>query len=257
MSRSWEVRWWPETRRPPCPRQRGSAAPGRVTRSVRRGLEKKSASHVPRVAPPLRPARSGMRGTAGRARERAGGDLRRRHAGPEERAPQHRGSGTPPHRGPRAAATTTDTPRAGPAATRGGGPQGARNERPSTGERGAASSGPASRRSEAEAIQRSSLVRVPLPVRLTLGVLLVVLGAALLVIALLGMRRKLRRNRWAGVRTVASLRSEAAFAVANQVAAAPLGAAGGVAVAGGAALLAGATGVLGWTLFAVSTLAAL
>src|SRR5690606_9486298 len=248
MSRSREVRWWPETRRPPCPRQRGSAAPGRGTRAVRRGLGKKSARQVPRAAAPLRPAR---------ARQRAGGDLRRRHAGPEERAPQHRGSGTPPHRGPRAAATTTDTPRAGPAATRGGGPQGARNERPSTGERGAASSGPASRRSEAEAIQRSSLVRVPLPVRLTLGVLLVVLGAALLVIALLGMRRKLRRNRGAGVRRVASARSEGAFAVANQGAAAPRGVAGGVAVAGGAALLAGATGVFGWTLFAVRTRAAL
>jgi hypothetical protein len=96
---------------------------------------------------------------------------------------------------------------------------------------------------------------VPLPVRLVLGVLLVVLGAALLTYALLGMRRKLRRNRWFGVRTAASLRSDAAFAVANQVAAAPLGAAGVVGVLGGGALLAGATGVLGWTLFAVSAVA--
>jgi hypothetical protein len=98
---------------------------------------------------------------------------------------------------------------------------------------------------------------VPLPVRLALGVLLVVLGAALLTIAVLGLRRKLRRNRWAGVRTAASLRSDAAFAVANQVAAAPLAAAGGVAVVGGAALLAGATGLLGWTLVVVSTVGAL
>ena len=96
---------------------------------------------------------------------------------------------------------------------------------------------------------------VPLPVRLTLGVLLISLGAALLTIAILGLRRKLRRNRWAGVRTAASLRSDAAFAVANQVAAAPLGAAGAVAVIGGGALLAGATGLLGWTLVAVSTIA--
>jgi hypothetical protein len=96
---------------------------------------------------------------------------------------------------------------------------------------------------------------VPLPVRLTLGVLLVVLGAALLTIAVLGLRRKLRRNRWAGVRTAASLRSDAAFAVANQVASAPLAAAGGVAAVGGAVLLAGATGVLGWTLVVVSTIA--
>jgi hypothetical protein len=96
---------------------------------------------------------------------------------------------------------------------------------------------------------------VPLPVRLTIAVLLVLIGAALLTIAVLGLRRKLRRNRWAGVRTAASLRSDAAFAVANQVAAAPLGAAGGVAVAGGGALLAGASGVLGWTLAVVSAVA--
>jgi hypothetical protein len=99
------------------------------------------------------------------------------------------------------------------------------------------------------------VVAVPLAVRLAIGVLLVVLGAALLTVAVLGLRRKLRRNRWAGVRTSASLRSEAAFAVANQVAAAPLGAAGGVGVVGGGALLAGATGVLGWTLAAVSVIA--
>jgi SdpI/YhfL family protein len=100
-----------------------------------------------------------------------------------------------------------------------------------------------------------SLFAVPLPVRLVLGSLLVVLGAALVAVAVLGMRRKLRRNRWAGVRTAASLRSDAAFAVANQVAAAPLGAAGGIALAGGAALLAGATDVLGWTLVVVSVVA--
>ena len=97
---------------------------------------------------------------------------------------------------------------------------------------------------------------MPLPVRLTLGALLVVLGAALLTIAVLGLRRKLRRNRWAGVRTTASLRSDTAFAVANQVAAAPLGAAGAVSVAGGCGLLAGATGLLGWTLVVVSAVAA-
>jgi SdpI/YhfL family protein len=104
-------------------------------------------------------------------------------------------------------------------------------------------------------LDTSSLFAVPLPVRLVLGALLVLLGAALLTVALLGPRRKLRRNRWAGVRTPATLRSDAAFGVANQVAAAPLGAAGGVALAGGAALLAGATGVLGWTLVAVSLVA--
>jgi hypothetical protein len=96
---------------------------------------------------------------------------------------------------------------------------------------------------------------VPLPVRLVLGSLLLVLGVALLTVAVLGLRRKLRRNRWAGVRTHASMRSDAAFAVANQVAAAPLGAAGGVALVGGAALLAGATDVLGWTMVVVSLVA--
>jgi len=93
---------------------------------------------------------------------------------------------------------------------------------------------------------------VPQSVRLVLGALLVLLGAALLTVAVLGLRRRLRRNRWAGVRTSASLRSDAAFAIANQVAAAPLGAAGAVALAAGVALLAGASGVLGWTLLAVS-----
>ena len=96
---------------------------------------------------------------------------------------------------------------------------------------------------------------MPLPVRLVLGSLLLVLGVALLTVAVLGLRRKLRRNRWAGVRTPASMRSDAAFAVANQVAAAPLGAAGGVALVGGAALLAGATDVLGWTMVVVSLVA--
>jgi hypothetical protein len=93
---------------------------------------------------------------------------------------------------------------------------------------------------------------VPLSLRIALGSLLVLVGLALLAVAVLGLRRRLPRNRWAGVRTAATLRSEAAFTVANQVAAAPLGAAGAVAVAGGVALLGGASGWLGWALFAVS-----
>jgi SdpI/YfhL protein family len=97
-----------------------------------------------------------------------------------------------------------------------------------------------------------TLVSVPLPLRLVLGSLLVLAGVALLAIAVLGLRRRLPRNRWVGVRTAATLRSNAAFAVANQVAAAPLGAAGAVAAAGGVALLAGADGTLAWALLAVS-----
>jgi hypothetical protein len=91
---------------------------------------------------------------------------------------------------------------------------------------------------------------------MVLGSLLVLVGFALLAVAALGLRRRLPRNRWAGVRTDATLRSEAAFTVANQVAAAPLGAAGAVAVAGGVALLAGASGGLAWALLVVSLVGA-
>ncbi|OLT17673.1 hypothetical protein BJF78_12845 [Pseudonocardia sp. CNS-139] len=87
---------------------------------------------------------------------------------------------------------------------------------------------------------------------MVLGCLLVLVGVALITVALLGVRRRLPRNRWAGVRTAASLRSDAAFTVANQVAAAPLGAAGAIAAAGGLALLAGADGALAWALLVVS-----
>jgi hypothetical protein len=93
---------------------------------------------------------------------------------------------------------------------------------------------------------------VPQPFHLVVGALLALLGAALLTIAVLGLRRLLPRNRWAGVRTAASLQSDAAFAIANQVAAAPLGAAGAVGLVGGVVLLVGAPGLLGWTLLAVS-----
>lgn len=93
---------------------------------------------------------------------------------------------------------------------------------------------------------------MPLTLRLLIGSLLVLIGAALLVVAVLGARGRLRRNRWVGVRTAATMRSEQAFTGANRVAAAPLGAAGAVAAAGGAVLLAGAGGALGWVVLAVS-----
>jgi hypothetical protein len=88
---------------------------------------------------------------------------------------------------------------------------------------------------------------------LVLGSLLVLAGAALIAVAVLGARSLLRRNRWAGVRTHATLRSDAAFTLANRAAAVPTGAAGAVALAGGAVLLAGADGALGWVLFGVAT----
>jgi SdpI/YfhL protein family len=89
---------------------------------------------------------------------------------------------------------------------------------------------------------------VPHSLRLVLGALLVLVGLALITVAVLGGRRRLPRNRFVGVRTAASLRSDAAFAVANQVAAVPLGAAGVVAVAAAAPLLGGASGELAWVL---------
>jgi hypothetical protein len=86
---------------------------------------------------------------------------------------------------------------------------------------------------------------------------LVLAGLALIAVAVLGARSQLRRNRWAGVRTPATLRSDAAFTVANRVAAAPVGAAGAVTAVGGAVLLAGGGGALGWVVLAVSGVGAL
>lgn len=80
---------------------------------------------------------------------------------------------------------------------------------------------------------------VPLPLRLLLGAVLVLVGVGLLTIAVLGARATLRRNRFVGVRTVATLDSDLAFAHAHRVAAPLLGAAGAVGVAGGATVLAG------------------
>lgn len=98
---------------------------------------------------------------------------------------------------------------------------------------------------------------MPVTLRLVLGSVGVLAGILLLAVAVLGARSRLRRNRWVGVRTPATLRSDAAFTLANRVAATPGGAAGAVAVAGGAALLGGADGGLGWVLAAVSVVGTL
>jgi uncharacterized membrane protein len=74
-----------------------------------------------------------------------------------------------------------------------------------------------------------------------LGVILLVASAGLLTVGLLGWRRWLPRNRFAGIRTPATLRSEAAFRAANRVAAPPVVAAGSV-CAVGAALAFGTSG---------------
>lgn len=63
------------------------------------------------------------------------------------------------------------------------------------------------------------------------GVVLLVAGAGLLTVGLLGWKRRLPRNRFAGIRTPATLRSEAAFSAANRVAAPPVLAAGAICVA--------------------------
>ena len=103
---------------------------------------------------------------------------------------------------------------------------------------------------------------VPLPLRLVAGSLLVTMGLALLVVALLGARSRLRRNRFAGVRTCATLRSDAAFMLANRAAAMPIGAAGVVAAAGGSVLLtsvvlAGRPGPVGWVVLTVAVVGSL
>jgi uncharacterized membrane protein len=66
-----------------------------------------------------------------------------------------------------------------------------------------------------------------------LGAVLLVAGAGLSIVGLLGWRRRLPRNRFAGIRTPATLRSEAAFRAANRVAAPPVLAAGAVSAVGG------------------------
>ncbi len=70
-----------------------------------------------------------------------------------------------------------------------------------------------------------------------LGVVFLVTGVGLLVVGLLGWQRRLPRNRFAGIRTPATLRSAAAFSAANRVAAPPVLAAGAVCAAGGALAL--------------------
>ncbi|MGH3565356.1 MAG: SdpI family protein [Pseudonocardia sp.] len=103
---------------------------------------------------------------------------------------------------------------------------------------------------------------MPPPLRLVAGSLLVTGGLALLVVALLGARSRLRRNRFAGVRTSATLRSDAAFTLANRAAAMPIGAAGVVAAAGGSVLLASGLlasgpGSVGWVVLAVAVVGCL
>lgn len=72
-------------------------------------------------------------------------------------------------------------------------------------------------------------------VQVVVGVLVAVTGVGLGVAGWLGLRGTLRRNRFIGVRTAATMASDQAFQLGNRVAGPPLLAAGTVAVLGGAA----------------------
>ncbi|MCE3553537.1 SdpI family protein [Pseudonocardia sp. RS11V-5] len=98
---------------------------------------------------------------------------------------------------------------------------------------------------------------MPATLRLVLGVLFVLAGVALVTVAVLGARSRLPRNRWAGVRTAATLESAPAWVSANRVAAPPLGAAGAVCLFAGVVLLAGPSAVLGWIVTVVGVVGAL
>ncbi|QUH05654.1 SdpI family protein [Saccharopolyspora erythraea] len=84
-------------------------------------------------------------------------------------------------------------------------------------------------------------VLVTLAVQVILCAVLVLGGAALLFVGWRGLRGQLARNRYAGVRTPATLRSEEAFELANRAAAPAYLAAGATGVLAGAALPALAT----------------
>lgn len=93
-------------------------------------------------------------------------------------------------------------------------------------------------------------------VRLTVAALLALVGAALVVTAVLGARSRLRRNRWVGVRTVATLASETQFVAGNRAAAAPCGAAGAVGLVAAAVLVGGpAAGSVGWVVLGIAVVA--
>ena len=95
---------------------------------------------------------------------------------------------------------------------------------------------------------------VPVSLRMVLAALLVLTGLALVVVAAMGARARLPRNRFAGVRTRASLHSGPSFVAANRVAAPLLGAAGAVALVGGAALAVAPRPALAWVLVVLSVL---
>jgi hypothetical protein len=77
-----------------------------------------------------------------------------------------------------------------------------------------------------------------------LAAVLLIVALALLTVGLLGWQQRLPRNRFAGIRTAATLRSDAAFSAANRVAAVALGAGGAALSVFGGVAGAGAVGLL-------------
>jgi hypothetical protein len=61
-----------------------------------------------------------------------------------------------------------------------------------------------------------------------LSIVLLVVGAGIALVGLLGFLERLPRNRFGGVRTPASMRSDRAFRVANKVGGLPIAVAGGI-----------------------------
>jgi uncharacterized membrane protein len=72
-----------------------------------------------------------------------------------------------------------------------------------------------------------------------LGLVVGVAGVALVTVGVIGARGKLPRNSWVGLRTPATMASDAAFTAANRAAAVPVAIMGGAAVVGAALLVAG------------------
>lgn len=75
---------------------------------------------------------------------------------------------------------------------------------------------------------------VPVAVRIVLFAVLAAPGIAVGLVGWQGLRGRLVRNRFAGVRTAASMRSDESFALANRVAGAPQLAGGLIGLIGGA-----------------------